>query len=270
MAKKKFSLLYVPALHKGVLNFVEASGQTILVLNEEVIHLIDAEFDYLRKEIRSLTPTEARKALQALFPKKIIELLTKEKLAKLNTSESELLLPDEDIFHWLAKEHLSKADCTFSPTFLRWNRNNTLKKHPVSAEMARAFAVANQSSDWWRQVGCALVVDGKVLSVAHNAHLPSPYTPYIDSDPRNSFHKGEHIEMTTAIHAEAALIADAARKGISLDGAELYVTTFPCPTCAKLVAASGIAKLYFTEGYSMLDGEQVLTQANVEIIELKK
>ncbi|NCS97095.1 MAG: deoxycytidylate deaminase, partial [Candidatus Pacebacteria bacterium] len=84
-----------------------------------------------------------------------------------------------------------------------------------------------------------------------------------DSDPRNSFHKGEHIELSTAIHAEAALIADAAKKGISLEGTQLYVTTFPCPACAKLIACSGITKLYFSEGYSMLDGEKILNDAGV-------
>lgn len=259
------TIVYIPALHSGVISFLSESNGDIWILGDNAIALIDAEFDYLRKEIRALTPTQAQTSVAALFPERTVKLLSTQDLERLNVETSELLLPREDIFHWLASEHLSKAQIIFSATFLRWNRENTLEKKIVSAPLAEAFAVANQSSDWWRQVGCALVKNGKIVSVAHNQHLPTPYTPYIDSDPRNSFHKGEHIDLSTAIHAEAALIAHAARTGESLEGAELYVTTFPCPVCAKLVAASGITKLYYSDGYSMLDGERVLADAGVEI-----
>lgn len=262
------TLVYVPALHSGILSFLSKSTGDVWILGEDVIALIDAEFDYLRKEIRALTPAQAHTGVAALLPDRAVKLLSMQDLEQLNAETSELLLPREDIFHWLATEHLSKAQCVFSPTFLRWNRENTLEKKVVSAPLAEAFTVANQSSDWWRQVGCVLVKNGKIVSVAHNQHLPSPYTPYIDSDPRNSFHKGEHIDLSTAIHAEAALIAHAARTGESLEGAELYVTTFPCPTCAKLVAASGIAQLYYSDGYSMLDGEKVLADAGVKIFKI--
>ena len=38
------------------------------------------------------------------------------------------------------------------------------------------------------------------------------------------------------MHAEARLIAAAAREGRATAGAVLYVTDFPCPPCAKLIA----------------------------------
>ena len=46
----------------------------------------------------------------------------------------------------------------------------------------------------------------------------------------------------------------------------MYVTTFPCPTCAKLIAYSGIKKLYAGGGYAVLDGELVLKAKGVKII----
>ena len=46
----------------------------------------------------------------------------------------------------------------------------------------------------------------------------------------------------------------------------LYVTDFPCPPCAKLIAAAGVVRLYFRTGYAVLDGEQVLEAAGVEVL----
>src|SRR6185369_15532026 len=114
------------------------------------------------------------------------------------------------------------------------------------------FKEAQKSSDMWRQVGAAIVKGKKIVLTAYNKHLPSDHTPYTNGDPRNNFHKGDHIEISSAIHAEAGLIAEAAKRGLKLKGLDMYATTFPCPPCAKLIAGSGIKTLYFAEGYAML------------------
>ena len=71
--------------------------------------------------------------------------------------------------------------------------------------------------------------------------------------------------MSTAIHAEAAIVAQAARDGVSLRGADLYVTTFPCPACARLIAEAGFRRCYFAGSYSVLEGEHVLQAAGVDV-----
>jgi dCMP deaminase len=73
--------------------------------------------------------------------------------------------------------------------------------------------------------------------------------------------------LSTAEHAEARLIAAAAREGVATDGAVMYVTDFPCPPCAKLIAGAGIRRLYFRSGYAVLDGEDVLREASVEVVQ---
>jgi dCMP deaminase len=87
-------------------------------------------------------------------------------------------------------------------------------------------------------------------------------------DPRSNFYKGVGFELSTATHAEARLIAQAARDGTSTEGAVMYVTDFPCPPCAKLIAAAGISRLYFRSGYAVLDGQQVLESAGVDLIQI--
>ena len=77
------------------------------------------------------------------------------------------------------------------------------------------------------------------------------------------------LDLYSSNHAEAEIVTAAAKQGISLDGAEILTTTFPCPLCAKLLARSGIKRLYFVEGYGVLDAEQVLKAYGVEIVLIK-
>lgn len=85
-------------------------------------------------------------------------------------------------------------------------------------------------------------------------------------DPRSNFFQGVGLDLSTATHAEAGLIAAAARAGRSTDGATMFVTTYPCPPCAKLIAGAGIARLYYRDGYAVLDGADVLAAAGIEVV----
>lgn len=56
-------------------------------------------------------------------------------------------------------------------------------------------------------------------------------------------------EYGRAAHAEMQAILSAARIGVSLRGATLFCTTFPCHNCAKHIVASGIKRVVFVEPY---------------------
>jgi deoxycytidylate deaminase len=57
------------------------------------------------------------------------------------------------------------------------------------------------------------------------------------------------IEFGRAVHAEAAAISEAARRGVSIAGGRLFCTTFPCHICARHIIASGIHEVVFVEPY---------------------
>lgn len=57
------------------------------------------------------------------------------------------------------------------------------------------------------------------------------------------------LEFGRSVHAEMAALSDAARRGISVKGCNLYTTTFPCHLCAKHVVASGIRKVLYIEPF---------------------
>lgn len=270
----KIIIAYVPVLHDGYKNFFEkhAEAETLYIFGESLIQ----KHDYLAKEIRQLSPVFVKKAIESWGLFKKVEILEASRLKDLDADE--VIMPNEDVCKSLAEESFAGKKVFFDNIFLRWDKHKSVEERPVEADqiisrdefdrevIQKLQVEAEKSSDWWRRVASAVVRDGKILLSAHNEHLPSPHSPYADGDPRNTLHKGVGTDIATAIHSEAKLIAEAACKGISLDGASLYVTIFPCSLCAKQIAFSGIKKIYYAGGYQMLDQETILRSKGIEII----
>lgn len=57
------------------------------------------------------------------------------------------------------------------------------------------------------------------------------------------------IEGQRAVHAEAAAIGDAARRGVAIAHADLYCTTYPCHLCFKTAIDAQIRRVYYIEPY---------------------
>lgn len=58
------------------------------------------------------------------------------------------------------------------------------------------------------------------------------------------------LEFGRVVHSEMAAITDAARRGLPLQGATLYCTTFPCHICARHIVAAGIRRVIYIEPYA--------------------
>jgi dCMP deaminase len=268
-------IAYIPVLHQGYVQFLQKYPEAILYLLDR--SLTD-QWRPLQKDIRALSPQQIKISVEALELAKEVRIVD---LSDLNQiGDSEIIMPDEEIMHELAAKFLSAKKIKFDSAFLRWDAKKSSTEQAVLADgevtgdefhrqfMVQAQELATKSADWWRQIGAIIVKDGQILFEGYNHHVPSDQQPYIDGDPRADFHQGDHIELSTAFHAEASLISQAAREGISLAGASMYVTTFPCPNCAKLIAYSGIKEIYFKEGYAMLDGETILKSQGIKIIRI--
>ena len=261
---------YVPVLHEGYRRFLEehGRGRPLYLIGPELY----VDFRPLAKDVRALDAHLVAKAIDAWGICSSVEVLTAEGAEALGARSPGIVLPDEDVSHQVVERWFARCEVRYDTTFLRWDKTRTVRmlrpQAPASTDDLSwaAEQAATRSIDWWRQVGAALrLPDGEVLSAA-NEHRPHPMSHYVAGDPRSNFYKGVGYDLSTAIHAEASLIAEAARRGVGVAGAELYVTDFPCPACAKLIAAAGIAKLYFREGYAVLDGEDVLAAAGVEVV----
>jgi len=62
-------------------------------------------------------------------------------------------------------------------------------------------------------------------------------------------HMMEDGHCVRTVHAEANAIAQAARNGVRLDAAAIYITASPCFGCFKLIANAGLSRIVFGEFY---------------------
>lgn len=109
--------------------------------------------------------------------------------------------------------------------------------------MATAMLMATRSSCERLHVGCVIVSGGdqknRVVAAGYNGFLPgAPHTSRV---------REGHEQAT--VHAEQNAISDAARRGVSLEGATVYITHFPCINCAKILAAAGIRCIKYHRDY---------------------
>ena len=74
----------------------------------------------------------------------------------------------------------------------------------------------------------------------------------------------EHCMRT--IHAEQNAICQAAKRGVSVDGATIYCKLAPCRTCAMLLIASGIKRVVAEYKYHAGgEAEEMLKQAGISV-----
>lgn len=273
---KRIIFAYIPVIHQGYINFFEKyKDLDLYIMGRDVAYL----YRSLEKDIRAVEPEIIKALIEKLGYFSNVEVANESDLGKLK--DYEIVMPDEDYMYIVQEKYFPDSKVQYDSVFLRWDSDNAKKKHKINPDhivstdefdremMQKAYENVEKSGDWWRQIGGLIVKNGEIILSGHNVHVPHPDMPYINGDPRASFKKGIHVELSTALHSEAQMIAESAKRGISLDGASMYVTTFPCPPCAKQVAFSGIKKLYYIEGYAMLDGESILKSQGVEIIRVE-
>lgn len=288
---KQIIFAYVPVLHRGYEEFfAKYAGATLYLISREEL-LVFEELEYLKKDIRVLSVSRAQQAIKSfdIFNDvKSIKITDIDKIiyslkSQLKSPEkTQFIFTNDDIGHFLAEHFFASVEeKIFEPIFLRWDKNLMSEQKEVSPDaiitqddfvrqtMTLAFQKAGHSSDWWRHVGSAIVKDGQLILAGHNEHLPSLDQQYKNGDPRISFSSGVGTDFSSSIHAEANLIALAAKQGLALAGAEMFVTTFPCPVCAKQIAVSGIKKVYYAKGYAVLDGLEILKSFGVEVVLVK-
>lgn len=273
----KVLILHIPVVHKGFLDFFKKNSDRIsnvYIINEDFLN----ELSETKSDIASLNSNIVKNLLEK-FGFKNISILSKNNLSEIQGKE--IILIQDEISRNLAKKYLKGEKIEWQSVFLRWDKEKVLADIPtdniavskdnLDIEMMReACEEAKKSGDWWRQIGAVLVKDKEILIRGYNRDLPSDHTPYQVGEVRDFFKTGERHDLASTIHAEESIIAQAAKEGISLKGTSLYVTTFPCPVCAKLIACSGIKNLYFSEGGSNFDAKKVLESADISIYQVSQ
>lgn len=143
--------------------------------------------------------------------------------------------------------------------------------------MLIAKLVSTRSTCLKRRVGAVIVRDKRILATGYNGQLPGEHhcnepDPSSGAPPMCEKEIQGDRRYCRAVHAEANAILQAAKQGISLEGADLYCTLKPCPDCIKLIASVGIETVYYETDYYHDDPELWQfwkIESGLEFVELK-
>jgi dCMP deaminase len=125
--------------------------------------------------------------------------------------------------------------------------------------MRIAARVAMRSTCDRKHVGAVIVRERLILSTGYNGSVRG--LPHCDDEG----HLMVDGHCVATIHAEANAILQAARNGVSTDGATIYITASPCWNCFKMVANSGIKRICFGEFYRDERIFEVSRDAGIEL-----
>jgi dCMP deaminase len=141
--------------------------------------------------------------------------------------------------------------------------------------MMLAKVTATRSTCLAFPVGAVVVKDRQVLATGYNGspsgsdHCTTLGFCY----PELSACNASKILPSRSVHAEANAIAQAAKHGISTNGADIYVTLEPCLTCLKLIISAGIHQVFYETTFNTGDNVRVrdlfLKDGSIELIPIQ-
>jgi len=121
--------------------------------------------------------------------------------------------------------------------------------------MDHARLVALRSTCERLHVGAIASREGRILVSGYNgAAAGLPHCSHPTNEP-----------CKVSVHAEANVVAYAARWGIRLEGAEIFTTHSPCLSCCQLLVNTGISRLVFDALFREAEGIIFLQQAGIEV-----
>jgi dCMP deaminase len=113
--------------------------------------------------------------------------------------------------------------------------------------MRIAEAAASRATCERKHVGAVIVRDKSILATGYNGSIRG--LPHCDEDG----HLMEDGHCVRTIHAEANAIIQAARNGVRIEGATIYVTASPCWPCFMAIVQAGLKRIVFGEPYRESD-----------------
>ena len=126
-----------------------------------------------------------------------------------------------------------------------------------------AKQVASRSTCDRKHVGAVIVKDKMILSPGYNGSIRG--MPHCDE----VGHMMENEHCVATIHAESNAVLQAAKNGVMIDKAEVYITASPCWPCFKMLANAGIKKIYYGEFYRDERIFDIAKKIGIELVHIK-
>ena len=141
--------------------------------------------------------------------------------------------------------------------------------------MERAYLVSSWASCYQqeRKIGAVIVRNKRVITTGYNG-APAGIKTCVERGEclrrKLGIPSGTQHELCYAIHAEQNAIIQAAKLGISIEGATLYCTHQPCVICAKMIVNAGITRGMYEQGYPDEFAVEILKEAGVELVRYQR
>lgn len=134
--------------------------------------------------------------------------------------------------------------------------------------MEIAEIVKTRSTCLRRQVGAVIVKDHRIITTGYNgAPAGLRHCTEIGCErQRLGVPSGERHELCRALHAEQNAIIQAAKLGVSTEGATIYITLQPCVICAKMLINAGIERIVHKGTYPDELSKKMLEEAGIEVV----
>jgi dCMP deaminase len=129
-----------------------------------------------------------------------------------------------------------------------------------------AKVVASRSNCVKRHVGAVIQRDRRIVSTGYNGTPRGTRNCNEGGCPRcNSFaESGTRLDECLCSHGEENAITQASYHGVSVRGATIYTTFFPCLFCTKLIINAGLAEVVYNASYALDDvARRLLEEAGV-------
>lgn len=130
-------------------------------------------------------------------------------------------------------------------------------------------ALAKRATCSRGRTACVIVKDNQIIASGYVGSPPGlPHCDEVGHLMKKMIDEegvvSEHCVRT--IHAEQNAICQAAKRGVSVNGATLYCKLSPCRICAMLLIACGIKRIVAEYRYQKgAESEEMLKQAGIEI-----
>lgn len=131
-------------------------------------------------------------------------------------------------------------------------------------------AIAKRGTCSRGRSGCVIAKDNQLISAGyvgspvgedHCDDVGHLYQKRYDADGSYSVH------CVRTVHAEQNAICQAAKRGVSIDGATLYCQMTPCPVCAKMIVNSGIERVVCLKKYhDGAEAERLFARAGIALV----
>lgn len=110
------------------------------------------------------------------------------------------------------------------------------------------------------KVGAVVVKDNRIISIGLNG------TPHgFSNECEDIAPDGSLMTKSIVVHAEMNALCFCAKTEIETEGATIYLTLSPCPTCALAMIQSGIKRVVYLDKYRDFGGVKILEQAGIEV-----